>query len=128
MGLTALRRVVWAVAALAVAVGASFPVLVGQRLGLDVPLAAVGQGAMMSLAPGLAIVLVGRLARQSRSAALTALVGASMVLTLGIALYVVALSSPSVRAPYVAVRLVPLRQLAACAVAAWAVWLVRRSS
>ncbi len=127
MGLTALRRVVWASAALVVGLGAAFPVVVGQALGLDVTLAVVARGALASLAPGLAVVLVGRLARESRSAAWTASVGALLVLALGAALYAAALASPSVRAPYVAARLVPLRQLAACAVAAWAVWLVRRS-
>ena len=117
----------WAVAGLVVGVGAAFPLLVGHRLGLDVTLAVVGRGAVMSLAPALAVVLVVRLARENPSAARTAVVGAVLVLILGVALYAVALASPSLRAPYVAVRLVPLRQLAACAVAAWAVWLVRRS-
>lgn len=114
-------------ASLVVGVGAAFPLVVGQRLGLDVSLAVVVQGAAMSLAPALAVVLVGRLARENTSAARTASVGAVLVLALGVALYAVALASPSIRAPYVAVRLVPVRQLAACAVAAWAVWLVRRS-
>ena len=127
MGLGALRRAVLALAALVVATGAAYPLLVGRALGLTVSVPALAQGALMSLAPGLAVVLAGRLARDHRPALWTALGGALLVLALGVALYAVAVQSPSGRAPYVAVRLVPLRQLAAAAFVAWAVWLVRRS-
>ena len=129
MGLTAgrLRHVAFAVAALVVAVGAAYPVAVGRALGGTASLEAVGRGALASVAPGLALVVVARWARGHRLAAWTAVVGALLTLALGVALYAAALASESPYAPAVAVRLVPLRQLAACAFAAWAVWIARRS-
>ena len=127
MGL-GVRPAAWAVAALAVAVGAAYPAALAHRLGAPVPVEAVGQGALRSLAPAVAVLLVARLARGHRAAGWTALGGGLLVVALGAALYAAALSSESVRAPFVAVRLVPLRQLAAAAVAGWAVWWVRRTS
>ena len=129
MGLAAgpLRAAAFVVAALVVVVGAAFPVAVARELGGTASLEAVGRGALASAAPGLALVVVARWARGHRLAAWTAVVGALLTLGLGVALYAAALASASAYAPAVAVRLVPLRQLAACAFAAWAVWLARRS-
>ena len=121
------RGVAYALAAGVVVVGAAYPVAVAQSLGGAASLEAVGRGALASGAPGLALVVVARWARGHRLAAWTAVVGAGLTLALGVALYAAALASASAYAPAVAVRLVPLRQLAACAFAAWAVWLARRT-
>ena len=129
MGLTAgtLRGLAFALAAVLVVVGAAFPAVVAHSLGGSASLEAVGRGALGSLAPALALVVVARLAGGHRLGAWTAVVGAALTLGLGVALYAAALGSESPVAPAVAVRLVPLRQLAACAFAAWAVWLARRA-
>ena len=121
------RRLAFAAAALVVAVGAAYPLAVARALGGAASLEAVGRGAWASAPPGLALVVVARLARGHRRAAWTAVVGGLLTLALGVALYAAALSSPLSYAPAVAVRLVPLRQLAACAFAGWAVWLARRA-
>ena len=129
MGLAAgrLRWAAFAVAALVAVVGAAYPLAVARSLGGAASLESVGRGALTSAAPALALVVVARWARGHRLAAWTAVVGALLTLALGVALYAAALASESPYAPAVAVRLVPLRQLAACAFAAWAVWLVRRT-
>ena len=130
MGLAAgrLRLAAFGVAVAVVAVGALYPLAVAQALGGPATPENVGRGALASLAPALALVVVARLARDHRLAAWTALTGAALTLALGVALYAAALGpAASPVAPAVAVRLVPLRQLAAAAVAAWAVWIVRRT-
>lgn len=126
MGLDAPRQVVWGLAALVVLVGAGYPLALGRVVGVEVGAWTVAQSAALSLSPALAVVLVGRLARAHRAAAWTAAAGAVLVLGLGLALYAAALDAVSPRA-LAAMRVVPLRQLAAAAVAAWAVWWVRRA-
>ena len=122
----ALRRSAFAVAGLVWTIGAAFPAVaarggpVGEGAFLDAALAA--------LALTLEIVVVARFARGHRLAAWAALVGAGLTLALGVALYAAALR-PDARpsAPVLAVAFVPLRQLAAVAVAAWAVWVARKT-
>lgn len=78
--------------------------------------------------PTAALLFCVRWADGRRLATWTALVGTLLVLALGVALYAAALR-PDARpsAPLVALTFVPLRQLVACAVVGWAVWLARRT-
>ena len=121
MGRLTTRSLQLATVAAAVAVvagGAGFALVAG------LPLA---DGAVPSLAPALGLVVVVGMARGRRAALWSALVGAALVVGLGAALYAAALR-PEARAsaPDLAASFVPLRQLAAVAVVAWAVWLTRR--
>ena len=77
--------------------------------------------------PAAALVFATRWAGRRPLAAWAALVGGLLVLALGVALYASALDAPRPFAPVVALRLVPLRQLAAAAFVVWAVWLARRT-
>lgn len=120
-----LRAGAFACAGLVLASGAAFPLLAARSVGAVAPLAAVGDGALHALAPALALVVVARLGRSGRLASWAAFVGAALTVALGLALYAAALSARRPDALYVATDLVPLRQLAASAVAAWATWVVR---
>ena len=107
------------VAGAVVASGAVFAVVAGGLSPVD--------GAVSSLAPGLGLAVVVGMARGRRPALWSALVGAVLVFGLGAALYAAALRPESrLGAPDLAAQFVPLRQLAAVAVVAWAVWLTRR--
>ena len=128
MSAAGLRAAAFATAALVGVAGAAFPVVAGRVTGRPVGLEAVLDGAVPALAPALGLVLVTRWARDHRLASWTALVGAVLTLALGVALYAASLregARPS--APVLALSFVPLRQLAAVAVAAWAVWIARRA-
>ena len=67
-------------------------------------------------------------ARGRRLATSAAAFGTLLTVGLGLALYAVALDAASPTAPARALRLVPLRQLAAAAITAYAVYLARRAS
>ena len=122
----ALRRSAFAVAALVWAVGAAFPAVAAR--GGAAGEGALADAALAALAPALGVVAVARFARGHRFAAWAALVGAGLTLALGVALYAAALG-PEARpsAPVLAAAFVPLRQLAAVAVTAWAVWVARKT-
>lgn len=77
--------------------------------------------------PTAALVVATRWAGRRPLAVWAALVGGLLVLALGVALYASALDAPRPYAPAVALRFVPLRQLAAAAFVVWAVWLARRT-
>ena len=123
-----LRWAAFAVAGLVAAVGAAFPLAAASTRGGSATWGAVGDAALAAAAPALGLVVVARLARGHRLAAWAALVGAGLTLALGPALYAAALG-PEARphAPVLATAFVPLRQLAAVAVAAWVVWVARRT-
>ena len=123
-----LRRSAFVVAGLVAAVGAAFPLVAASPRGAWTSWDVAGEAALAAFAPALGLVVVARLARGHRLAAWAALVGAVLTLALGVALYAAALR-PEARpsAPALAAAVVPLRQLAAVAVAAWAVWIARRT-
>ena len=111
------------------ACGAAYPVVAeavrpGPVVG-DLP--TVLRSAGWAAGPAAALVLATRWAGRRPLAVWAALVGGALVLALGLALYASALDAPRPFAPAVALRLVPLRQLAAAAFAVWAVWIARRA-
>ncbi len=116
--------------ALVLLAGAGYPVAAEHLRPGPVPLTleSVLRSAGWASGPTAALVLCLRLAGGHRLATWTALLGTLLVLALGAALYAAALR-PDARpsAPLVALSFVPLRQLAAAAVAGWAVWLARRT-
>ena len=103
-----------------VVVGAAFPVAAGFA-----EWAAVFDAGFNALAPALGLVVVTRMSRASRLGAWAAFVGGLLTLALGVALYAAALGSARPGAVALAVAVVPLRQLVAVAVTAWAVWVTR---
>ena len=116
-------------AAAVLACGAAYP-LVAEALGpgpVAGTLPTVLRSAGWAAGPAAALVLATRWAGRRPLATWAALVGGLLVLALGLALYASALQSPRPFAPAVALRFVPLRQLAAAAFVVWAVWLARRT-
>ena len=126
----ALARLTYVGVALVLAVGTTYPIVaewIGP-FGIEQRMNRVLRSAGWAAGPAAALLLCVRWAGHRRLAAWAALVGTLLVLALGVALYAAALR-PDARpsAPLVALTFVPLRQLAAAAVVAWAVWLARRT-
>lgn len=120
----------YAGAALVLVAGAAFPLWADAVRPGPVPgdWATVLRSAGWAAGPAAALVWTVRWAEDRPVAVGAALVGALLVLALGVALYAAALR-PDARpsAPAVALTYVPLRQLAAAAFVGWAVWLARRA-
>ncbi|MDT0630998.1 hypothetical protein RQM47_00040 [Rubrivirga sp. S365] len=118
----------YAVAAAVLACGVAYPFAAeALRPGpVAATLPTVLRSAGWAAGPAAALLLAARWAGRRPLAAWAALVGGLLVLALGFALYASALQSPRAFAPAVALRFVPLRQLAAAAFVVWAVWIARR--
>lgn len=120
-----LRGLAIGCAALIVLMGAGFPIVAARAVGAVASTNAIADGVVASLAPALGLWLVIRQARVGRLASWSALVGSALTVGLGIALYAAALGGTRPGATALAVSFVPLRQLVAVAVTAWAVWISR---
>lgn len=113
---------------LGLVVSALYPDIASSRTSMPLPPDAVWRSLQGAILPYGLLALAALWAGGRRLATSAAFFGALLTLGLGLALYAVALESPSPTASVRALRLVPLRQLAFAAITAYIVYLAGRAS
>ena len=110
------------------AIAGAYPHVAAPRATFPLPPDAVW-ASLRAAAPVYGVLAAAAWAASGRRLATSAAaLGTLLTVGLGVALYAVALDAASPTAPARALRLVPLRQLAAAAITAYAVYLARRAS
>lgn len=113
---------------LGLVVSALYPHVASSRTALPFPPEALWISLRGAILPYGLLALAAWGAGGRRLASSAAFFGALLTISLGLALYAVALGADSPTAPLRALRIVPLRQLAFAAITAYLVYIARRAS